>query len=138
LCYRVGRRGLHGALPMLVHALNDPESDVRDEAADALGRIGDPSTGFDLFQRYAVEDDLYVLQSLTWGLGYTSYRPAVPLLIDALAEADPCRRAYAAAALAALGATEARPAIRQALAREEASDWVKGHMRGAIDELAGG
>ena len=26
MCYRVGRRGLHAALPMLVHALNDPDS----------------------------------------------------------------------------------------------------------------
>ncbi len=79
LCYRVGRRGLHAALPMLVHALNDPESGVRVEAADALGRIGDPSTGYDLFKRYAVEDDLYVRRSLTWGLGIHELPPGCPV-----------------------------------------------------------
>ena len=45
LCYRVGERELHAALPMLVHALNDPVPVVRSEAADALGRIGDPERG---------------------------------------------------------------------------------------------
>ena len=49
-------------------------------------RIGDPSTGYDLFKRYAVEDDPGVRAELAAGLGYTGYRPAVPVLIDALAE----------------------------------------------------
>jgi HEAT repeat protein len=140
LCYRVGRRELHAALPMFVHALNDPDSDVRGEAADALGRIGDPRTGRDLFWRYAVEDDPYVRAQLAWALGYTGYRPAVPLLIDALASEaseDKWLRGYTAKALAVLGATEALPALRQAHARE-ADDWVKERMRWTIDDLEGG
>ncbi len=138
LCYRVGRRELHAALPMLVHALNDPDSNVRDEAADALARIGDPSTGYDLFKRYVVEDDPDERFTFVLGLGYTGYRPAIPLLIDELAEAGPWHlRAYAAKALAVLGATEALPALRQAHARES-DDYAKGRMRWAIDELEGG
>jgi HEAT repeat protein len=140
MCYRVGRRGLHAALPMLVHALNDPDAVVRYEAADALMRIGDPRTGYDLFKRYAVEDDPDVLLSLTEGLGCTGYRPALPLLTDALASEDQedwQLRACAAWGLGNLGATEALPALRQAHARET-DDWVKERMRRAIDELEGG
>jgi hypothetical protein len=99
ICYRVGRRELHAALPMLVHALNDQNSSVRDEAADALGRIGDASTGYDLFKRYAVEDDPGVRASLAWGLGRTRYALALPVLSDALASEDWLLRAYAAKAL---------------------------------------
>lgn len=135
---RVARRGLHAALPMLLHALNDPDSNVRDEAAGALRRIGDPRTGYDLFKRYVVEDDLNVRKTLSLGLGSTGYRPAVPLLIDALTSEDHwLLRAHAAMALADLGATEALPALRQALA-QEADDWVKGWMRDAIEELERG
>jgi HEAT repeat protein len=138
MCYRVGKRELHAALPMLVHALNDPDAGVRGEAAVALGRIGDPSTGYDLFRRYAVEDDPDVRSWLALSLGYTGYRPAVPVLIDALAETDRwLLRAFAASALAALGAKEALPALQQAHA-QEADDYAKGRMRRAIDELDGG
>jgi hypothetical protein len=89
ICYRVGQRELHAALPILVHALNDPDSHVRREAADAIGRIGDPSTGHDLFRRLAVEDNPGVRFWLLLGLGATRYAPAVPALIEALADEPP-------------------------------------------------
>jgi HEAT repeat protein len=107
---------------------------VRSEGADALGLIGDPSTGYDLFRRFAVEDDSGVRIWLAFALGATGYRPAVPLLTDALAEAELAVRYYAAQSLAWLGATSALPALRQALDRE-VDDWVKERMRWAIDEL---
>lgn len=86
MCYRVGKRELHAALPMLVHALNDPDSGVRCEAADALGRMGDPSMGYDLFKRFAVENDPSVRFWLLLALGRTRYAPALPALIKALAD----------------------------------------------------
>ena len=140
LCYWMVRRerhGRHAALPMFVHALNDPDSHVRSEAADALGLIGDPSTGHDLFKRFAVEDDPFVRTWLAFALGATGYRPAVPLLTDALAEAAPGVRYYAAQSLAWLGAIEALPALRQAHDRE-ADDWVKERMRREIEYLESG
>jgi HEAT repeat protein len=138
LCYRVGKRELHAALPMLVHALNDPVPQVRSEAADALGRIGDPSTGHDLFKRYAIEEDPAVRSWLAESLGYTGYRPALPVLIDALAETDQWQlRAFAARALGLLGDRSALPALRQALA-QEADDYAKERMSWAIKELESG
>jgi hypothetical protein len=137
MCYQVGRRGLHAALPMLVHALNDPDSGVRNEAADALGRIGDPSTGYDLFKHYAVEDDPGVRVMLLLALGWTRYAPALPTLIAALTNASPGGdRAWIVYALANMGDTSALPALRQAYAEEPESKYAyKEYMRRAIEEL---
>jgi HEAT repeat protein len=141
MCYRAGKRGLHAALPMLVHALNDPDSEVRYEAVDALWRIGDPNTGYDLFRRYAVEDDPALRSWLLLALGGTRYAPAVPALIEALADESPGTwfRASFAIALANMGDKSALPALRQAYAEEPESRYsFKESMRHAIEELEGG
>jgi HEAT repeat protein len=144
LCYRVGERDLHAALPMLVHALNDPVPVVRSEAADALGRIGDPRTGHDLFKRYAIEEDPAVRFWLLFALGATRYAPAVPALIEALADEPPGTwfRDYFAGALANMGDKSALPALRQAYAEEPESDHPsysrKERIRRAIEELERG
>jgi HEAT repeat protein len=135
LCREAGRRGLHAALPMLVHALNDPDSGVRAEAADSLGYIGDPSTGYDLFKRLKVEKEQGVRTMLLGSLCGTRYAPALPVLIKALANADPGTRYWVAWGLVHMGAKEAIPALRQALARE-AGDWSGIGRR--IDELESG
>jgi len=139
LCWEVGARGLHAALPMLVHALNDPDLSVRCEAAHALCEIGDPSTGYDLFKRYAAEREPAMRHWLALGLGSTGYRPAVRLLTNALADTDPVSRDCAAGALAYLGAKEALPALRQALAREaDVKDRSWPSIGRAIDWLEAG
>src|SRR3954451_9614973 len=142
MCCRVGRRGLHAALPMLVHALNDPDSGVRYEAADALWRIGDPSTGHDLFRRYVLEDTWAMRTTLLLALGRTRYAPALPALIKSLADADPGIRRCAAEAVAAMGDKTALPALQRAYAAEpdrQCSYYSeKEFMHRAIDELEGG
>jgi HEAT repeat protein len=141
MCYRVGKRELHAALPMLVHALNDPDPQVRGEAADAIGRIGDPSTGHDLLKRYEVEDDPGVRFWLLLAMGHTRYAPALPALIEALADEPPGTgfRHYFARALANIGDKSALPALRQAYAEEPESDHPsyspKERIRHAIEEL---
>jgi HEAT repeat protein len=142
ICYRVGRRGLHAALPILVHALNDPDSGVRGEAADSLGDIGDPSTGYDLFKRLAVEEDPGVRFLLLGSLGRTRYAPALPALIEALHNADHGSRAWIARGLARIGDKAALPALRQAYAEEPEGECsyysLKESLRRIIDELEGG
>jgi HEAT repeat protein len=142
ICYRVGRRGLHAALPMLVHALNDPDRGVRAEAADALKRIGDRSTGYDLFKRLKVEEDPEVRFWLLVGLGRTQYASALPALADALADANRGSRYQVARALAHIGDKAALPALRQAYAEEPEGDYshysLKESLRRIIDELERG
>jgi HEAT repeat protein len=142
MCYRVGRRGLHAALPMLVHALNDPDSDVRTEAADALYALEDPRSGYDLFKCYAVEDNPGVRTTLLLALGRTRYAPALPALIGALAEADPHIRYCAARGLGAMGDKSALPALWEAYTEEPEHPESKHSyysnketMRRIIDEL---
>jgi HEAT repeat protein len=119
---------------MLVHALNDSDEDVRWEAADALGRIGDPSTGYDLFKRLAVEDNRGVRHVLLNSLGWTRYAPALPTLIKALASEDWLTRYWVASGVGHMGDKSALPALRQALARE-ADDTVQNRMLWAIEAL---
>jgi HEAT repeat protein len=139
MCYRVGRRELHAALPMLVDALNDPDGSVRGEAADALGRIGDPGTGYDLFKRLAVEDDPYVRFFLLGALGWTRYALALPVLIEALASEDWATRYWVSGAVANMGDKSALPALRQVYADEPEVDHsyysFKEGLRRMIDEL---
>ena len=137
ICYRVaGRRGLHAALPMLVHALNDPDSGVRCEAADSLGYIGDPSTGYDLFKRLKVEKEQGVRTMLPRLAVQHGLRPGTSGPDQGAGQGRPWDAVTGSrGALVHMGAKEALPALRQALARE-ASDW-SGIGR-CIDELEGG
>ena len=49
ICYYLGERHSKRAVPALTSALKDPSSDVRESAADALAKIGDPKTGAALY-----------------------------------------------------------------------------------------
>jgi HEAT repeat protein len=120
----------------LVHALNEPDSVLRGVAADALGKIGDPSTGQDLFRRYAIDDTWAMRTTLLLALRSTRYAPALPALIEALADADPGIRRFAAIGLADMGDKSALPALRRAYAEEPESRYAcKESMRHAIDAL---
>jgi len=142
ICHEVRIRGLHAALPILVHALNDPDAGVRGEAAYSLGYFGNPSTGYDLFKRLAVEDDPGVRSALLGSLGSLRYAPALPHMIKAMANADRGTRHNVAWALKHMGDKAALPALRRAYAEEpEGNDSyysLKESLRRIIAELERG
>jgi HEAT repeat protein len=135
LHYVIGERKIQAALPVLLEHLTHPHADIRDSAADALGKIGDPQAGDALFARFTgAEPEPGVRPMLAAALGGVGYRPAIPALIATLqtpgSEATMLRR-MAAEALRTLKAVEALPALEQAWAQER-NAYTKDRMLLAI------
>ena len=57
LCDLLGELASQQAVPALIESLHDPSAAVRGSAADALGKIGEPTSGEALMERYIQEDD---------------------------------------------------------------------------------
>jgi HEAT repeat protein len=128
----IGERGLDGALPLLVRALWDRSLSVREFAAESLAKVGDPRCGPDLVRKYREERGLRLLVAIA--LGAVGYRPAIPLLIDALCDEDGMVRGGAAWSLGHMGAVEARTALEVALRREQ-HGYARDRMCQALYEL---
>src|SRR5712692_6495147 len=123
LCYILAQRPEAGftdtrqATPALIEALHDPDPEVRDQAAEALERIGDPEAGPALLEQYHKEkSDSGVREVLASALGQSHYEPAIPTLIEALSSSDEGLRHGAARGLSQFKTQEAIKALQQALA----------------------
>src|SRR6266566_4859520 len=123
LCYILAQRPEAGftdtkqATPALIEALHDPDPEVRDQAAEALERIGDPEAGPALLEQYHKEkSDSGVREVLASALGQSHYEPAIPTLIEALSSSDDGLRHGAARGLSQFKTQEAIKALQQALA----------------------
>ncbi len=123
LCYILAQRPEAGftdtkqATPALIEALHDPDPEVRDQAAEALERIGDPEAGPALLEQYHKEkSDSGVREVLASALGQSHYEPAIPTLIEALSSSDEGLRHGAARGLSQFKTQEAKKALQQAMA----------------------
>src|SRR5260370_5736253 len=76
------------AVPALIEALADPDEDVRGEAIDALGHIGDPAAGPALLALYHEEEDPDKRLWLASDMAACQYAPVIPILIEALSSAE--------------------------------------------------
>jgi HEAT repeat protein len=141
LCDMLGERHERAAVPILVDCLNDASPDIRDSAADALAKIGDPSAGKALMECFAgAEREIGVRQMLALALGAVGHKPAIPLLIQALNEPNGTLRGCAAWSLGVLDAEEAKDALQRALKHEIGSDadsaYAAKRMRAAIRAIS--
>ena len=118
ICYYLGERHSKRAVPALTSALKDPSSDVRESAADALAKIGDPKTGAALYDQFILEESIGAQQMLAAALGAVGYGPAIPVLIQSLKHPNGMLRGCAAWSLGALDAKEALEPLAEALAME--------------------
>jgi HEAT repeat protein len=98
------------AVPHLIQALGDGDSDVRAAACWALGEIGDRQAVPPLIQALG-DGDGYVRAAACRALGEIGDRQAVPPLIQALRDGDSDVRAAACEALGAIGDGQAVPAL---------------------------
>ncbi|MEO6458048.1 MAG: HEAT repeat domain-containing protein [Chloroflexia bacterium] len=132
LCYGLGRRCAIEAVPVLIDCLHDPDGRVCTEAAEALGNIGDPRAGPVLFEQFCgptkCSENL-----LAYALGAVGYRPAIPKLIEALA--DPDLRGSATISLGSLGVVEAKAALQDALNNETDSESVRKLIKRALSAI---
>src|SRR5262249_22744686 len=113
LCELLGKRKDAQAVPVLLEALQDTDSAIRAEAAQALAKIESPLAGEALLAQYLTEVDQGAKEWEVIALGAVGYRPAIPQLIQAL-DMEHLRR-YAALALGELKAKGAKEAVQQAI-----------------------
>ena len=113
----LGRTGDPGCAESLVLLLSDESTDVRRAAAQALGKLGSPQTAPPLAQALQTPSQpLLVRRALAAALAAIPHPDARPVLMDALSDADPQVRAYAAQALGHVGDESAYAALLPLLA----------------------
>ncbi len=113
------------AIPALVGALASDDAYVRDAAAEALGRIGPPARdALPALLRLAQEPSATdAMLSALAAVGRTEPERVLPVLVAALADADPRRPLAAEVALRSLGAGAAPsvPALAAQLSKSSAA-----------------
>lgn len=129
LCDILAERGTKTAVPALLKCLDEPTSDdLKDAAAEALGKIESPKAGEELLRHFLKEKRFWYAIAV----GAVGYRPAIPHLIDALTNSWGDMRGAAAWSLGDLRAKEALEPLKHALSIET-EDYAQTRMREAID-----
>jgi HEAT repeat protein len=134
----LGQIGPDAVLP-LCKALEDPNSNVRMSAADALGRIGEDAKGAVAALNEALKDpDRNVRRHAAFALGIIdpADKSVVPALIESLKDRDLEVRRLAAVALGRFGreAMSAVPALNEAI-KFETDDWCRRILRDALEKI---
>jgi len=112
LCDILGERGLKTAVTALLKCLDEPTSeDLKDAAAEALGKIESPKAGPELLRHFLNEKRFWYAVAV----GAVGYRPAIPYLIEALNNSWGDLRGAAAWSLGDLRAKEALEPLKRAL-----------------------
>lgn len=105
------------AVAALAHAVNDPEADVREAAAQALGQIG--LEAFPHLVAMCSHHDKYVRRHAVWALGKIgpAATAVLPVLCRTLKDVDPRTASGAAQTLGGLGegAAQAVPMLIEAM-----------------------
>ncbi|MCQ8893859.1 MAG: HEAT repeat domain-containing protein [Methanolinea sp.] len=110
-----------GAFEDVIRALHNPEDEVREEAARALGELGD-RRAVDPLIGLLSDENRYVRREAAKSLGRIGDERAIPALISALKDEDRYGREGAAEGLGEMG-EKAFPALIEAM---ENADW---HVR---------
>jgi HEAT repeat protein len=135
ICSELGRRKSKGAIEPLRRRLGAPDWKIREAAAEALGKIGDPLVGEDILRLFADENQsTQVRDTCAYALARLAYRPALPQLLSALADPAPSVRACAVAALAAIGDSSVRNSVSIA-SETERDATVRDAMRALLASL---
>jgi HEAT repeat protein len=135
LCELLGNRKDTQAVPELISALHDADSDIRNEASQALAKIGDPRTGEALMAQYLAEQDEDVKDWHIIALGSVGYRPAIPHLIQALDIED--LRSHAVWSLGELKAQEAKAPLENLMNHESVDSYTTQLIKDAIRSIDG-
>jgi HEAT repeat protein len=122
------------ALPVLLEALQDNNSDVRWIATRALGAISGTTTAVDALIPMLTDDDKEVARIAAEGLGRHGDRRAVPHLIAAIRERYPLLRESAILALGQLADQRAIPALQEVL--QDANQQVRRSAEIALARFA--
>lgn len=115
LCDILGARRAKTAIPALLNCLNNPDPSLKNDAAEALGKIGDPKAGEEILKHFIVEPRLWYAVAL----GAIGYQPAVPYLTNALNSTLGSVRGGAAWSLGEMKVSDAQEVLTNALKIEQ-------------------
>lgn len=133
LCDILGAKRAKTAIPALIDCLNDPDPSLKNDAAEALGKIGDPKAGDEILEHFIAEPRLWYAVAL----GAIGYRPAIPYLITALTSNLGSIRGGAAWSLGEMRVSEAQKSLVTAL-RIEQNKYALDRIQEALEKIANG
>lgn len=135
LCELLGNRKDKRAVPELISALHDADANIRNEASQALAKIGDPQTGEALMVQYLAEDDEDIKDWHIIALGSVGYRPAILHLIQDLDVET--LRPHAVWSLGELRAQEAKAPLESLMKREDIASYTMQLIADALHAIDG-
>ncbi len=130
LCDILAARRAKTAVTALIKCLDDPSPRFKDDAAEALGKIGSLKAGEALLEHFNKAPRLWYAVAM----GEIGYRAAIPRLIEALKDPSPMVRGGAAWALEELIAFDALKELKE-VARTEEDSFAFKHMKKAIEYI---
>ena len=130
LCDILAARRAKSAVSVLIKCLDDPSPWLKDDAAEALGKIGSLKAGEALLDHFNKDPRLWYAVAM----GEIGYRAAIPRLIEALQDPSPLVRGGAAWALEELIAINALKELNEVASMEEDPFALK-HMKNAIEYI---
>jgi HEAT repeat protein len=114
LCDILGERRAKSAIPVLIKCLNSRSEDLRENAAEAIGKIGGEEAGEELINQLRKKPNVWIAIAL----GAIKYKPSIPYLIIALTGPFPKVRGGAAWSLGEFMAKEALGELEKAFEKE--------------------
>jgi HEAT repeat protein len=126
----LGARRAKSAVHALLECLDDPSPRVKDDASEALGKIGSIKAGASILNHFENEPRLWYAVAL----GAIGYRAAIPSLIKALTSPSAKIRGGSAWSLGELKAYEAENILENALAQED-DEYAIDRIRDALKEI---
>jgi len=130
LCDILGARRARTAIPALLNCLTNPDPSLKNDAAEALGKIGDPKAGEQILKHFINEPRLWFAAAL----GAIGYRPAIPYLLSALNSNLENVRGGAAWSLGVMKVTDAQEALMNAL-KIEKDQYALDRIQEALDRI---
>jgi HEAT repeat protein len=131
LCDILADRRAKTAVEALIECLDDPSTKVKNDAAEALGKIGSDKAGDALLNHFI--EDPHIWYAIA--LGAIGYQPAIPFLINALESPSPKIRGWSAWSLGYLKDKKAREALERALVLET-DDYSISRIKEALAKLS--
>jgi HEAT repeat protein len=130
LCDILGYRKAKSAKPELIKCLKSRSEWLREDAAEAIGRIGGEEAGEELINQLVKRPNVWIAIAL----GAIKYAPAIPFLREALNSPYPKLRGGAAWSLGHLKDKEALSALERVL-QTETDTYSKDRITEAIIEI---
>jgi HEAT repeat protein len=131
----LGRLRAEEATASVAVLLRERGAEIREAAAEALALLGEP--GFKILEKSIGDDDPNVRESAATGLGYSSSKRAIGVLLGSLEDPVRAVRSSVADSLNRIGSEEAVEALIHAFCRRDEEESVLDSIAAALANVGG-